>query len=124
MQTKLLLTRFGSIFGALRFDEKSFFNTLLEFTPFWDYKATNAFHADSFGVHINEKRLNLSTRNKIHLKCHVLDSSSQNGLRHPKLFNFVLDEKPGFKVFCSPETDFLKKNIESVLNTITFFRRR
>ena len=35
-KTKLILTRFGSTFGTLRFDEKSFFHTLLRFAPFWD----------------------------------------------------------------------------------------
>ena len=49
-KTKLILTRFGSSFGTLRFDDKSFFNTLLGLDPFWDYKPTNAFNADSPGV--------------------------------------------------------------------------
>ena len=34
MKTKLVLTRFGSTFGTLRFDERSFFDTLLCFTPY------------------------------------------------------------------------------------------
>ena len=33
MRTKLILTRFGGTFGTLRSDEKSFFITLLNFTP-------------------------------------------------------------------------------------------
>ena len=33
-KTKLILTRFGSTFGTLRFNEKSFFNTLLGLTPY------------------------------------------------------------------------------------------
>ena len=37
-RVKLILTRFGDTFGTLRFDEKSFFHTLLGFTPYWDYK--------------------------------------------------------------------------------------
>ena len=41
-KTKLILTRFGSTFGALRFEKKSFFHTLLKFEPYWDYKPTNA----------------------------------------------------------------------------------
>ena len=35
-KVKLILTRFGSTFGTLRFDEKSFFHTLLGFEPYWD----------------------------------------------------------------------------------------
>ena len=34
-------------FGTLGFGEKSFFNTILGFTPHWDCKPGNAIHADS-----------------------------------------------------------------------------
>ena len=51
---------------------KLFFQTLLKFTPCWDYKATNAIPADSPGVYTSEKILNLSTTNKIFLKCKVI----------------------------------------------------
>ena len=33
MKTKLISTRFPGTIGTLRFDEKSFLNTLLGFTP-------------------------------------------------------------------------------------------
>ena len=36
MKTKPVCSRFGGTFGSLRFDEKSFFNHLLGFTPFCD----------------------------------------------------------------------------------------
>ena len=56
-------------FGALRFDKKSFFHTILGFDPHWDYKPTNAIHADSPGVYTSDKIiLNLNTIDKIHLK--------------------------------------------------------
>ena len=35
-KTKLILTRLGSTFGTLRFDEHSFLNTLLGLDPYWD----------------------------------------------------------------------------------------
>ena len=35
-KVKFILTRFGSNFGTLRFDKKSFFHTLLKFEPNWD----------------------------------------------------------------------------------------
>ena len=61
-KTTLILTRFGSIFVTLRFDKKSFFHTLLDFTPYWDYKPTNAIFADAPGVYTNDKiLLNLNT---------------------------------------------------------------
>ena len=34
MKTNIILTNFGETFGTLRFDEKSFFNTLLGFSPY------------------------------------------------------------------------------------------
>ena len=54
-KTNLFLKRFGSNFGSVRFDERSFFNTFLGFTPYWDYKPANAIHADSSGVYISVK---------------------------------------------------------------------
>ena len=52
--TKLVLTRFGSTFGTLKFDDKSFFHTLLGFDPYWDSKPTNAFNADAPGVYTSD----------------------------------------------------------------------
>ena len=120
MKTKLILKRSGGIVGVLRFDEKSFFNFLLNSTPYCDYKPTNAIHADSSGVYTIEKCLNLSTIDKIHLKCDVINGSV-NGIREPILFSFVLDEPSGYKVFCQPETIHYKKLNKSVLNNITFY---
>ena len=54
-KVKLILTRFGSTFGILKFDKKSFFHTLLKFEPYWDYKPTNAIHADSPGIYTTDK---------------------------------------------------------------------
>ena len=36
MKTKLIITRFGSTFGILGFNEKSFIHTSVKFTPYWD----------------------------------------------------------------------------------------
>ena len=121
-KVKLDLTRFSGTFGTLRFDEKSFFHTLLGFTPYWDYKPTNVFNADSPGVYTSNKIiLNLNTINKIHLKCDCIDGSIQDGVRQPILYSFVLDKPAGYKVFCQPETINYKKINKSVLNTVTFY---
>ena len=121
-KVKLILTRFGSTFGTLRFDEKSFFHTILGFDPYWDYKPTNAIHADAPGVYTTDKIvLNVNTIKKIHLKCDIIDGSIQDGVRQPVLFTFVLDKPSGCKVFCEPETIHYKKINKSVLNTITFY---
>ena len=106
-----MLVRSGII--AIRFDEKSFFSTILGFTPGWDYKHYNQY--------ISQKIVNLSSTNKIHLKCDAIDGSVVNGVRQPILYSFVLDKPSGYKVFSGPETIHFKKINKSVLNTITFY---
>ena len=98
---------------AIRFNERSFFSSILGFTPGWDYK--------HYIEYISQKIANLSSTNKIHLKCDVIDGSIMDGLRQPILFSFVLDKPAGYKLFCEPETIQLKKINKSVLNTITFY---
>ena len=110
MKTKLVV-KSGII--AIRFDEKSFFSTVLGFTSGWDYKHYNEY--------TSQKILNLGSTNKIHLKCDVIDGSVVNGLRQPILYSFVLDKKPGYKVFSETETIHYKKINKSVLNIITFY---
>ena len=108
-KTKLVV-RSGII--AIRFDEKSFFSNILGFLSGWEYKHYNEYFSHKF--------VNLSTTNKIHLKCDVIDGSVLNGVRHPILYGFVLDKFPGYKVFSEPETIHYKKINKSVFNTITF----
>ena len=98
---------------AVRFDEKSFFSTILGFTAGWDYRHYNQY--------LSQKIVNLSNTNKIHLKCDAIDGSVVNGVRQPILYSFVLDKPSGYKVFSEPETIHFKKINKSVLNTITFY---
>ena len=86
---------------ATKNNDKSFFNTNLVFTPGWDYK-----HYDEY---ISQKFVNLSSTNKIHLKCDVIDGSIVGGLRQLKICSFVLDKLPGYKVFSEPETIHYRK---------------
>ena len=72
MKTNLVV-RSGII--AIRFDEKSFFNTVLGFTPDWDYKHYNKY--------TSQKIVNLGRTNKIHLKCDCIDGSVVKGLKQP-----------------------------------------
>ena len=121
-KNNLVLRLIGDTYQALRFDEKSFFHTLLAFDPYWDYKHSDAFKGAELEVYINNKsNLNLNTINKIHLKCDYIDGSILNGVRQPILFSFVLDKPSGYKIFCQPETVHYKKINKSVLNTITFY---
>ena len=97
----------------LRFDKNSFFKTLLGFSSGWDYKNNNDY--------VSDKITDLSTIDKIHLKCNVIDGSIQDGLRQPILFSFVLDKPSGYKIFCSPETIHYKKVNKTVLDNIMFY---
>ena len=106
----------------MRFDEKSFKNTSLGFTSYWDYKPTNAIHADSPGVYTSETILNLSTIDKIHFECDVFDGSVVNGIREPVLFSFVLDKPSGYNVFC--QAILYKKINKSVVKNISFLIRK
>ena len=98
----------------MRFDEKSFFITVSGLTLFWDYK--------DYGKEcFSERKRKLSIINKILLKGDCIDGSVLNGVRQPKLYSFVLDEPPGYKVFPEAETFHFKILNKSVLNTITFY---
>ena len=105
---------------TLIFDERSFFHTLLDFEQYWDYKPTNSNHVAIPGVYTSDKILNFKTTNKIHLKCDVIDGSVVNGCKQSNLFCFVLDKKPGYKIFSEPEINHYKKINKSDLNTATF----
>ena len=104
LKTKLILTRFSGNFEMLSFDQTSFLNFLLGFIPFWDYKPTNAIHAESSGEHKSDKFFNSSTIDKILSNCDDIDGSVVNGIREPILFSFFLDKSSGYKVFCNLET--------------------
>ena len=121
MKTKFNSFRFGATFVTLQFDKRSLFNTLLGFTPYWDYKTTNAIHAYSPGVYTSEKLLFLSTIDKLLLKCDVIDGSLVNGLRQRTLFSFVLAKPNGYKVLREPETVYYKKINKFFLNKLTFY---
>ena len=86
---------------AIRFDEKSFFSTILGFTAGWDYKHYNQY--------LSQKNVNLSSTNEIYLKCDAINGSVVDGVRQPIIYSFVLDKPSGYKVFCEPETIHYKK---------------
>ena len=98
---------------AIWFDENSFFSTILGFTAGWDYKHYNQY--------LSQKNVNLSSINKIQLKCDAIDGSLVKDVRQPILYSFVLDKPSGYKVFSEPDTIHFKKINKSVLNTITFY---
>ena len=56
---------------------------------------------------------NLSTKDKVHLKCIIIDGIVINGFRQPILYSLVLDKPPGYKVFSEHETVHFKKTDKS-----------
>ena len=106
MKTKLVVT---PTILAIRFNENSFFTTILGFTSCWDYKHYNEY--------TSQKIVNLSTTNEIQLKCYVIDDSVINGIREPILYTFVLDIPSSYKLFCQPATIHHKRIKKSFLNT-------
>ena len=70
MKTKLVV-RLGSM--AIWFDGKPFFSAVLGFNHGWDYKHYNEY--------ISQIIVNLSTTNKIHLKCDCINGSILDGCR-------------------------------------------
>ena len=88
------------------------------FTPFWDFKPTNANHVDSRGAYTNEKILKLSTKDKIHLKCDAVDGCVVDGSREAKPFGFVLKNVLDIKFSVNLKL-YIKKIYKSVRNTLT-----
>ena len=109
MKIKPVLTGFGLLIGNLGFVEKSFFDTLLFFTQYWDYKPTNAYHADIPGVYTSETNLAFIQKTKIHIKCNVIDASVIHGFRQPILFGFLLIKPLVIRFFANLKRFFNKK---------------
>ena len=62
---------------ATRFDEKSFFNPTLGFTPYWDYK--------HYKKYTSQKIVFLSSTYKKHLEWDCINGSFLDGCRQPHL---------------------------------------
>ena len=58
---------------AIKFDRKSIFNTILGFNPQWACKHPNQY--------VSKQMLNLSTTNKVHLQCDIINGTIFDGLR-------------------------------------------
>ena len=63
----------------------------------------------------------MSTINKIHLKCCLIDGPIVDALRQPILNSLDLGKPPGYKMFCEPQTIQSKKVNKSVLNFKTLY---
>ena len=98
---------------AIRFHEKSFVSSILGFASGWEYK--------HYIEYLSQKNINLSSTNKILLKCNVIVGSMLDGLRQPIIFALFYKNLEDIKCFANLNHLIIKKINKSVLNTITFY---
>ena len=55
MKTKLILKRISGIFGTLKFEERTCFNTILGFISYWDSNPSNAIQSFKPGVYVSDE---------------------------------------------------------------------
>ena len=108
---------------TLIFTEKSFFYTILGFTqshqgPLNDI---DGFYQILPGSYKSNKPINITGKDKIHLKCDCIQGSIVNGIREPILYSFALSSPPGHKIYKAPRVKLFKKINKSVLSHITFY---
>ena len=108
---------------TLIFTEKSFFYTILGFTRSQSYPLDDieGFYQLIAGSYKNERPINISGIDKIHLKCDCIQGSIVNGIREPILYSFALSSPPGHKIYKESRVKLLKKVNKTVLSHITFY---
>ena len=107
----------------LIFTEKSFFYTIIGFTQSHSYPLDDidGFYQLIAGSYKNEKPINVSGIDKIHLKCDYIRGSIVNGAREPILYSFAFSSPPGHKIYKEPRIELFKKVNNSVLSHISFY---
>ena len=108
---------------TLIFTEKSFFYTILGFTQSRSYPLDDidGFYQLIPGSYKNDKPINTTVIDKIHLNCDCIQGSIVNGIREPILYSFGLSSPPGYKMYNQPRVKLFKKINKSVLSHITFY---
>ena len=107
---------------TLIFTEKSFFYTILGFTQSRSYPLDDidGFYQIIAGWYKNNRPINITGIDKVHLKCDCKQGSIVNGIREPILYSFALSSPPGHKIYKEPRVKLFKKVNKSVLSHITF----
>ena len=100
------------------FTEKSFFYTILGITqshsgPLSDIKR---FVQTISGTYKNEKPINITGSDEIHLKCDRINGGNVNSIREPFLYSLGLDKPLGYKIY---KDSRIKKITKCVLSHIT-----
>ena len=108
---------------TLIFTQKSFFYTFSGFTrphsfPLDDIDGFYQVIATSYK---NEKPINITGIDKVHLKCDCVNVSFVNGTREPILDSFALSLPSGHKIYKKRRIKLFKKINKSILSHITFY---
>ena len=69
----------------------------------------------------SDRPINITSIDKVHLKCDCIDGSIVNGIREPFLYSFPLDQPPGHKIYKEPKVKLFKKLNKSVLSHTRFY---
>ena len=96
---------------TLIFTDKSFFYTILGFTQSQSYPLDDidGFYQLIAGSYKSEKPINITSVDKVHLKCNCINGSIVNGVREPILYSFALDQPPGYKIYKTPRIKLQKR---------------
>ena len=108
---------------TLKFTKRSFFCTILQFTQSYSGPLGDL---DGYiqlipGTYKSDRPINITSIDKVHLKCDCIDGSIVNGTREPILFSFALSSPPGHKIYKEPRVKLFKKVNKFVLSHITFY---
>ena len=108
---------------TLIFTNKSFFYTILGFTQSHSYPLDDieGFYQILPGSYEGNRPINITSIDKVHLKCDCIQGSIVNGIREPILYSFALSSPPGHKIYKEPKVKLFKKVNKTVLSHITFY---
>ena len=97
---------------TLIFTNKSFFYTILGFIQPHSYSLDDidGFYQLIAGSYESDKPINITSIDKVHLKCDCIDGSIVNCILKPILYSFALDEPPNHKIYKEPKVKLFKKN--------------
>ena len=110
---------------VLIFTGKSFFYTVLGFTPSHSYPLDDidGFYQLIAGSFKSDRPNNFTGVDKFHLKCDCINGSIVHGVREPNLYSFAFSSHPGHKIYKEPRVKLFKK-IDFISYHILFWRRR
>ena len=108
---------------TLIFTNKSFVYTILGFNQSQSYPLDDidGFYQLIAGSYESHKPNNITSIDKVHLKCDCIDGSIVNSIREIILHSFALDQPPGHTIYKEPKVKIFKKVNKSVLSHITFY---